>query len=103
MAKEQPAVTRAAVLLAANAYIDEHVRYRVPVGMDPDRVARQSPDWMNEMIELHDSTHGNGYWRHLLQATILETITAPFAVARFQKKPSKKIASAPGLTKPVNS
>lgn len=77
MAKEQPAVTRAAVLLAANAYIDAHVRRRVPVGMDPERVAVQSPEWMNEMIELHDSTHGNGYWRHLLQATILETITTP--------------------------
>ena len=28
---------------------------------------------------------------------------APFAVALFQKKPSKKMANAPGLIKPVNS
>ena len=28
---------------------------------------------------------------------------APFAVARFQNIPIRKIAKAPGLTKPVNS
>ena len=28
---------------------------------------------------------------------------APAALARFQKKPTRKIAKAPGLTKPVNS
>jgi pimeloyl-ACP methyl ester carboxylesterase len=77
MAKEQGASVRAAVLLAANAYIDEHIEKRVPRGMDPERVARESVDWMNEMIALHDPHHGPGYWRDLLRATIAETISVP--------------------------
>ena len=77
MAKEQPHHTRAAVLLAANAYIDEHIKTRVPVGMNPDRVAQQDLAWMTEMIELHDMHHGHGYWRELLRGTIQETITNP--------------------------
>ncbi len=77
MAVEQPQHTRAAVLLAANAYIDAYVRQRVPVTMNPDYVAEHSPDWMREMIALHDTHHGPGYWRDLLQATIAETITNP--------------------------
>lgn len=77
MAKEQPAVTRAAVLLAANAYIDERLRRGVPIGLDPRRIAERSPEWMNEMIDLHDRWHGNGYWRHLLDATTLETMRTP--------------------------
>ena len=77
MAVEQPQHTRAVMLLAANAYIDDHLRQRVPVNMDPDHVAQHAPEWMHEMITLHDSHHGSGYWRDLLRATILETITNP--------------------------
>jgi pimeloyl-ACP methyl ester carboxylesterase len=77
MAKEQPQHVRAAVLLAANAYIDDHVRSRVPIGMNPDRVERESVDWMREMIMLHDAHQGEGYWRELLLATITETISTP--------------------------
>ena len=76
-AKEQPQHTRAAVLLAANAYIDEHVRTRVPVNMHPDRVWRERRAWANEMVELHDTHHGRDYWRVLLEGTIAETITNP--------------------------
>jgi pimeloyl-ACP methyl ester carboxylesterase len=77
MVKEQSQHVRAAVLLAANAYIDDHIYNRVPLGMNPDRVARDSQDWMNEMITLHDAHHGDGYWRDLLLATLEETITHP--------------------------
>jgi pimeloyl-ACP methyl ester carboxylesterase len=77
MVRHHPRAVRAAVLLAANAYIDDHVRTRVPVGMDPERVAREDADWMNEMIALHDDAQGAGYWRELLRATIDETITNP--------------------------
>jgi pimeloyl-ACP methyl ester carboxylesterase len=82
MAKEQPAHVRAAVLLAANAYIDGHLRDRVPVSMHPDRVARENVAWMDEMIALHDAHHGAGYWRELLKATINETVTNPDWTAR---------------------
>lgn len=77
MAVEQPQHTRTAVLLAANAYIDDQLRQRVPVKMNPDYVAERSPDWMREMMDLHDTHHGAGYWRALLEATITETITNP--------------------------
>jgi pimeloyl-ACP methyl ester carboxylesterase len=76
-AKEQPQHTRAAVLLAANAYIDDHVRKGVPVNMHPDRVWRERLPWATEMIELHDMHHGRGHWRTLLEGTITETITNP--------------------------
>lgn len=77
MAVEQPQHTRAAVLLAANAYIDDQLRQRVPIKMDPDYVAQNSAAWMREMIDLHDTHQGPGYWRDLLHATIVETITHP--------------------------
>jgi pimeloyl-ACP methyl ester carboxylesterase len=77
LAVEQPQHTRAAVLLAANAYIDDHVRTRVPVGMNPDRVYQKDFAWVSEMVVLHDTHHGRGHWRRLLDATVQETITNP--------------------------
>jgi pimeloyl-ACP methyl ester carboxylesterase len=65
------------VALAGNAYIDDRVRRGVPVGMNPDRVDRESPAWRDDMIALHDRYQGDGYWRELLLATIDETITNP--------------------------
>jgi len=76
-ALEQPQHTRAAVLLAANAYIDPHIHARVPAGMDPGRVYRENFTWASQMIDLHDIHHGRGHWRRLLEATIQETITNP--------------------------
>ena len=77
MAKEQSQQVRAAILLAANAYIDEHIRTRVPIGMDAERVAHEEQQWLDEMIRLHDVHQGEGYWRQLLAATVTETITNP--------------------------
>jgi pimeloyl-ACP methyl ester carboxylesterase len=65
------------VCLAGNAYIDDRVRLGVPVGMDPDRIDRERPEWRDDMIALHDVHHGDGYWRELCAATISETITHP--------------------------
>ncbi len=77
MLKEQPRATRGGVLLAAYAYIDAHLPASVPRGMNPDRVAAESPEWMHEMQQHHDLHHGPGYWRLLLRATIYETVTHP--------------------------
>ena len=77
LARSFPLQVRAAVVLAGNAYVDEHVRTRVPVGMDPDRVDRENAAWRDSMISLHDAFLGDGYWRELLLATIAETITYP--------------------------
>ena len=77
LVKEQAARIRAAIPLAANAYICDHLRARVPRNMNPDRVERENPAWRDEMIALHDAHQGEGHWRHLLRATIAETITNP--------------------------
>ncbi len=77
LAKSFPLQVRAAVVLAGNAYVDSHVRTRVPIGMDADRVDAESPGWRDSMVALHDSIHGAGYWRELLAATVTETIAYP--------------------------
>jgi pimeloyl-ACP methyl ester carboxylesterase len=77
LARSFPRVIRAAAVLAGNAYVDDHVRSRVPVGMDPDRVDRESTGWRDSMIALHDTWHGPNYWRDLLKATIRETVAYP--------------------------
>jgi pimeloyl-ACP methyl ester carboxylesterase len=77
MARFHADVADRVVALAGNAYIDERVRRGVPVGMNPDRVERESPAWRDDMIALHDVHQGPGYWRELLLATIDETITNP--------------------------
>ena len=77
LAKSFPLQVHAAVVLAGNAYVDDHVRTRVPIGMDPVRVDCESMEWRDSMISLHDAHHGEGYWRELLTATIAETITYP--------------------------
>ncbi len=77
MARFHSTLVDRVVALAGNAYIDERVRRGVPVGMNPDRVDRESPAWRDDMIALHDKYLGDGYWRELLLATIDETITNP--------------------------
>jgi pimeloyl-ACP methyl ester carboxylesterase len=74
---EFPEVVQTCVLQAANAYVSADLIEREPRIFDPDRVQRESPDWMNEMIELHSPTHGADYWRDLLRLTLHETITQP--------------------------
>ena len=103
MAKEQPQHTRAAVLLAANGYLDDHIKTRVPVGMNPDRVERQNLAWMAEMIELHDMHHGHGYWRELLRGTIQETITHPDWTRADLQDTRTPCLCVQGQTDPVNA
>ncbi len=74
---EHPEVVQSAVLQAANAYVSQDLIDKEPAIFDPDRVARESPDWMNEMIALHSPTHGADYWRELLRLTVQEIITQP--------------------------
>jgi pimeloyl-ACP methyl ester carboxylesterase len=63
--------------LAGNAYLDARIIDGVPPKMAPDRIERERPEWRDEMVEFHDSWHGEGYWRELVQATIDETISNP--------------------------
>ncbi len=83
-AVEHPEVTRTCVAQAANAFVTKYLIEREPFIFDPDRVEREDPDWMNEMIRLHvgvASRSGAGgprhYWRDLLQMTLKEIVSEP--------------------------
>jgi pimeloyl-ACP methyl ester carboxylesterase len=74
---EHPEVVRACIPQAANAYVSPDLIEKEPRLFDPDRVARESPAWMEEMQRLHGPAHGPNYWRELLRLTVQEIITEP--------------------------
>lgn len=72
-----PEVTQTCIPQAANAFVTQYLIDREPAVFDPDRVAREAPEWMNEMITLHSEVNGKEYWRDLLQMTMKEIISEP--------------------------
>jgi pimeloyl-ACP methyl ester carboxylesterase len=75
---EHPEITQSAVVQAANAYVSQDLIEKEPPLFDPDRVARDAPQWMAEMIALHGPpVHEPDYWRDLLQLTLKELISEP--------------------------
>ena len=86
---EHPEVVQTCILQAANAYVTRFLIEREPKVFDPDRVARESPNWMNEMIHLHGEVNGKEYWRDMLWLTMKEIISepnyAPYELARVDK------------------
>jgi pimeloyl-ACP methyl ester carboxylesterase len=74
---EHPEVVQTAIPQAANAWISPDLIEREPGLFDPERVAREAPEWMNEMIAQHSETHGPDYWRELLRLTVTELISEP--------------------------
>ena len=74
---EHPDVVKTCIPQAANAYVTPHLIEREPVYFDPDRIEREEPEWMNEMIALHEGVNGKDYWRTLVKITMIETISKP--------------------------
>ena len=74
---EHPEVVQTCIPQAANAYVTRYLIEREPKVFDPDRVARESPNWMNQMIALHSEVNGKEYWRELLWLTMREIISEP--------------------------
>lgn len=74
---EHPDVVQTCILQAANAYVTPYLIEREPVYFDADRIEREEPGWMNEMIALHSETNGRDYWRTLVKLTMQETMTEP--------------------------
>lgn len=74
---EHPEVVQTCIMQAANAYVTRFLIEREPKVFDPDRVAREAPDWMNQMISLHSEVNGKDYWRDLLWLTVKEIISEP--------------------------
>jgi pimeloyl-ACP methyl ester carboxylesterase len=74
---EHPEIVQTCVVQAANAYVTRYLIEREPKVFNPDRVARQAADWMDEMIRLHGEVNGVDYWRELLWLTMNEIISEP--------------------------
>ena len=74
---EHPEMVQTCTPQAANAYVTRYLIEREPKVFDPDRVAREAPGWMNEMITLHGEVNGKDYWRELLWLTMKEIISEP--------------------------
>jgi pimeloyl-ACP methyl ester carboxylesterase len=74
---EHADVIQSCIPQAANAYVTQYLIDREPEVFDPERVKREAPEWMNEMIALHSEVNGQEYWRDLLQMTMKEIISEP--------------------------
>src|SRR6266487_3211237 len=74
---EHPEVVQTCIPQAANAYVTRYLIEREPKVFDPDRVAREAPEWRDEMIELHGEVNGKEYWREMLWLTMKEIISEP--------------------------
>jgi pimeloyl-ACP methyl ester carboxylesterase len=74
---EHPDALVTCIPQAANAYISPDLVEKEPPLFEPERVARDAPQWMAEMQALHGPTHGPDYWRDLLRLTVTELITEP--------------------------
>jgi pimeloyl-ACP methyl ester carboxylesterase len=74
---EHPEIVQTCIPQAANAYVTRYLIEREPKVFDPDRVAREAPEWRDEMIKLHSEVNGKEYWRELLWLTMKEIISEP--------------------------
>src|SRR5215216_3008269 len=74
---KHPEIVQTCIPQAANAYVTRYLIEREPKVFDPERVAREAPGWMNEMINLHGEVNGKDYWRELLWLTMKEIISEP--------------------------
>lgn len=77
---EHPEVVQTCIPQAANAYVTRYLIEREPKVFDPDRVAREAPQWREEMIKLHVGVGAGSpspYWRDLLWLTMKEIISEP--------------------------
>lgn len=86
---EHPDVVQTCIPQAANAYVTRYLIEREPQVFDPERVAREVPQWRDEMIQLHSEVNGLEYWKDLLWLTMKEIISepnyAPFELARVER------------------
>jgi pimeloyl-ACP methyl ester carboxylesterase len=86
---EHPEVVHTCIPQAANAYVTRYLIQREPQVFDPDRVAREAPQWRDEMIQLHSEVNGPEYWKDLLWLTMKEIISepnyAPFELAQVER------------------
>lgn len=100
---EYPDVIQSCIPQAANAFVTQYLRDREPEVFDPERVEREAPDWMNEMIALHSEVNGEGYWRDLLQMTMKEIVSEPNYTPEQLSKVKKPTLAIMGAEDTVNA
>src|SRR5689334_12156716 len=100
---EHPDIVQSCIPQAANAFVTQYLIDREPGIFDPDRVARESPAWMNEMIELHSEVNGKDYWRTLLKITVDEIISEPNYTPEDLAKVKKPVLAIMGADDKVNA
>ncbi len=103
MLMEERDVVASAIPQAANAYVSPDLLVREPPLFDPERVARESPAWRDEMIRLHGATHGPDYWRTLLQITLAEILAEPRFAPESLARASRPTFVIEGERDPVNA
>jgi pimeloyl-ACP methyl ester carboxylesterase/cell wall-associated NlpC family hydrolase len=100
---EHPEVVQTAVIQAANAYVSPDLLEREPVALDAERIARESPEWMEEMIAAHGPTHGEDYWRELLAMTLREILSEPNYTPEDLQRVQQPTLVIQGAEDPVNA
>ena len=100
---EHPEIVQTAIPQAANAWVSPDLIEKEPRLFAPERVRRERPEWMNEMIALHSSVHGTDYWRILLQLTVKEIISEPNYTPEDLGKVSRPTLAIQGQNDSVNA
>ena len=100
---EHPDVVQTCIPQAANAYVTQYLIDREPWLFDPERVKKEDPAWMNEMIALHSETNGAEYWRDLLQLTMKAIISEPNYTPEQLAKASRPTLVIMGAEDTVNA
>lgn len=100
---EYPDVIQSCIPQAANAFVTRYLIEREPIVFDPERVKREAPEWMNEMIALHSEVNGKEYWRDLLQMTMKEIISEPNYTPEQLSKVEKPTLAIMGADDTVNA
>jgi pimeloyl-ACP methyl ester carboxylesterase len=100
---EHSDAVQTAVIQAANARVTPDLIEREKCVFTPEWVEANNPKWMQQMIELHDSTHGPGYWRELMRLTLQEILAGPNYTPQDLAQVCRPALVIEGAEDPVNA
>ncbi|HEY4722582.1 MAG TPA: alpha/beta hydrolase [Anaerolineae bacterium] len=100
---EHPEAARTVVIQAGNARVTPDLIERENRMFTPEYVEANRPEWMQQMIELHDSVHGAGYWRELMRWTLKEILAGPNYTPQDLAQVRKPVLVVEGMEDPVNA